>query len=152
MLRAILSVIAGYAAMFLTVFLTFSAAYLAMGTERAFQPGTYEVSALWIIISFVFGLVAAVWGGWLCAGISRGDKAVLALAGVVLILGLLMVFPVMQANRETSPPRTADVSNLEAMSKARQPTWIAVANPLLGCAGVLLGARMRKGQSPKPVA
>ena len=151
MMRAMLSVIAGYAAMFLTVFLTFSATYLAMGTERAFQPGTYEVSSLWIVISFVLGLVAAVLGGWLCALISRGGKAFVALAGIVLILGLLMVFPVMQANQEASPPRTAEVGNLEAMGKARQPTWIAIANPLLGCAGVLLGGRLQRGQSPPAV-
>lgn len=152
MLRAILSVIAGYVAMFLTVFLTFSAAYLVMGTERAFHPGTYEVSALWIIVSFVLGLVAAVLGGWVCALISHSRKAVLALAVVVLLLGLFMLFPVMQANQQASPPRTADVGNLEAMSKARQPTWIALVNPLLGCVGVLVGGRVRQGQSLQPVA
>lgn len=144
MLRAILSVVAGYTAMFLTLFLSFSAAYLAMGTESAFQPGSYEVSFVWIIISFVLGLAAAVIGGWLCAVVSRGSKAPSVLAGIVLVLGALMVFPVLRANREASPPRTADVPNLEAMSKARQPTWIAIANPLLGCVGVLLGARLRR--------
>ena len=152
MLRAILSVIAGYVAMFLTMFLTFSAAYLAMGTERAFQTGTYEVGALWIVVSFVLGLVAAVLGGWLCAFISRSRKAVLALAGAVLLLGLLMLFPVMQANQQASPPRTAGVGNFEAMRKVRQPTWIALVSPILGCMGVLVGGRLRRGQSPKPVA
>lgn len=152
MLRAILSVIAGYAAMFLTVFLSFSAAYLAMGTERAFQAESYEVSGLWIVISFGLGLVAAGLGGWLRARTSRGGKAPLVLAGVVLGLGLLMVFPALKANQEPSPPRTADVGNLEAMSKARQPTWIVITNPLLGCAGVLVGARLRRDKSAQPVA
>ena len=63
MWRAILSVIAGYLAMFLFVFVSFSAAYLTMGTEGAFQPGSYEVSGLWLAVSFVLSLGAAVGGG-----------------------------------------------------------------------------------------
>lgn len=61
--------------MFVAIFVTFSAAYLAMGADRAFQPGNYEVSALWLVVSFGFGLLAATLGGWLCAKISRGGKA-----------------------------------------------------------------------------
>jgi hypothetical protein len=30
------------------------------------------------------------------------------------------------------------------MMKAKQPTWVAVANPFVGLAGVLLGARLRR--------
>lgn len=34
------------------------------------------------------------------------------------------------------------MSNLEAMTNARQPVFVAVANPVIGAAGVLLGARL----------
>ena len=74
MLRAILSVIAGYFAMFMIVFLSFSAAYLALGVDGTFQPGTYEVRAVWLVISFVLGLLAAMAGGWLCAAINLGPS------------------------------------------------------------------------------
>lgn len=71
------------------------------------------------------------------------------LAGFALVLGLFMAGPVMVANREPSPPRSAEVGNLEAMGQARQPTWVAALNPLLGCAGVLIGASLRRPQPSK---
>jgi len=144
MLRAALSVIAGYAAMFVCVFVSFSVAYLAMGTDRAFRPGSYEVSGLWLAVSFVLSVPAALVGGWLCARLNRGGKAPWVLAGLVLVLGLLMAVPVLQASGQTPEPRSAEVGNLEAMSRARQPAWVALLNPLIGCAGVVLGARLRK--------
>ena len=57
MLRTILGVILGYVAMAVLIFLTFTLAYLTMGSEGAFQPGTYEVTALWLVVSFVLSLV-----------------------------------------------------------------------------------------------
>jgi len=67
MLRAILSVIAGYVTMFMVVMATFSVAFLALGTERAFAPGSWDPSVLWLVVSFALGLLAAVVGGWVCA-------------------------------------------------------------------------------------
>ncbi|MDQ3667052.1 MAG: hypothetical protein M3410_10870 [Acidobacteriota bacterium] len=42
MLRAVLAVIVGYVVMVLLVFATFSLAYLLMGADGAFRPGTYK--------------------------------------------------------------------------------------------------------------
>jgi hypothetical protein len=144
MLRAILSVIVGYIVMALVVFVTFTAAYLAMGTENAFAPGSYQVSALWVVVSIVFGWIAAMIGGLVCAAISKGSGAPMALAVIVLVLGLAMAVPVMMASDEGAPAvRSENVAAMEAMQNARQPGWLAVANPIIGAVGVLLGARLR---------
>lgn len=145
MVRAILGVILGYVVMFTAVFATFSGAYLAMGADAAFKPESYDVTPLWIAVSLVLGLGAALVGGWICAMVSRGGRAPLVLAGVVLVLGLAMAIPVLTGSAPEGPKvRTSDVGNMEAMQQAKQPDWITIVNPLIGAAGVLLGARRRK--------
>jgi hypothetical protein len=145
MLRSILGAVAGYAAMFLVVFLTFSGAYLAMGANRAFQPGSYEVSALWIGVSFVLSLIAALVGGVVAVSIGRGMRAASILVGVALILGLLLAGAQLTAT-PVPTVRAGDVANLDAMNQARQPHWVALVNPLVGASGALLGARWARRQ------
>jgi predicted membrane protein len=145
MLRIIGGVIAGYLTMFIVVFATFSGAYLAMGTNGAFQPGSYEVTPLWLGVSFVLSLIAAIAGGFVCAAIAKDPRAAMALAGLVLALGLLLAIPVLTASDTGRPQvREASVGNLEAMQNARQPGWVAVLNPIVGAIGAMLGARLKK--------
>lgn len=144
--RSILAVILGYVVMFLVVFLTFSGAYLAMGTDRAFQPGSYEPSTMWLVASFVLGFIAAVAGGCTCVWIAKKMTPAYALAALVIVLGLAMAGSMMMGPPDTRPTvRSGDVPNLEAMQNARQPLWVALVNPFLGAVGVLFGARL-KGQ------
>jgi hypothetical protein len=142
--RAILSVVVGYVAMFAAIFLTFSGLYLALGQELSFRPGTYEPSVLWTAVSFGLGVLSAVLGGYISARIARTATPPKVLAGVVLVIGLLSAIPVLTASTD-SEARTGEVSNLDAMMKAKQPAWVALANPLVGAAGVLIGARLRRG-------
>jgi len=148
MLRAILSVIAGYVTMFMVVMATFSVAFVALGTERAFAQGSWDPSVTWLVISFALGLLAAVVGGWVCATIARAPKPPMALAVLVVVLGLMGAVSVLMSPDEGGPlVREGDVSNLEAMNNARQPAWVAVLNPFVGVAGVLLGAGLA-GREP----
>lgn len=144
MVRAIVSVVVGYVTMFAAIFLAFSGLYLLMGQELSFRPGSYEPSVLWTVVSFALGAGAAVLGGFVCASIARKATPPKVLAGVVLVIGLLSALPVLLAS--TTPPeaRTGEVGNLDAMMKAKQPAWVAVANPFVGLAGVLLGGRLRR--------
>jgi len=145
MLKTIGGVIVGYLVMFIVVFATFSGAYLAMGTDGAFKAGSYEVTPLWLGVSFVLSLIAAIAGGFVCAAIAKNPKATMALAGLVLILGILFAIPVLTASNEGRPQvREASVGNMEAMTNARQPGWVAVLNPIIGAIGVMLGARLKK--------
>ena len=66
MVRNILGVILGYMAMFAFVFITFRGSYFLLGAEGSFQDDTYEVSVVWIVISFILSLAAAVLGGYTC--------------------------------------------------------------------------------------
>ena len=145
MLRAILSVIAGYVTLFVVVVATFSVAFLALGTERAFAPGSWDPSVPWLVVSFALGLLAAVVGGWVCATIARAPKPPMALAVLVVVLGLMGAVSVLMSPDEGGPAvREGDVSNLESMKNARQPAWVAFLNPFVGVAGVLLGARLAR--------
>lgn len=144
MARAILSVVVGYVAMFATIFLSFSGLYLLMGQDLSFQSGSYEPSLLWTLVSFALGMGAAVFGGWLCAWIAQTTTPPKVLAGVVLVIGLLSAVPVLMAAATPAETRTGEIGNLDAMLKAKQPAWVAVANPFVGLVGVLLGARLRR--------
>ena len=143
--RAIGGVIVGYLVMFVIVFSTFSVAFLAMGTDGAFQPGSYEVSMLWIVISIILGIAAAVAGGYVCALIARGAAPVKWLAGLVVILGILSAIPALMPPDPSLPTaRDAALGNMEAMMNARTPAWIALLNPVIGAIGVMMGGRLRQ--------
>lgn len=142
--RSISSVVIGYAVMFAAIFLTFSGLYFLLGQELSFQPGTYDPSMLWTVVSFVLGMGAAILGGYVCARIARTATAPKVLAGVVLVIGLLSAVPVLMAAATPAEARTGKVGNLDAMMKAKQPAWVAVANPFVGLVGVLLGGRLRR--------
>jgi len=146
--RAILSVVVGYVAMFAAIFLTFSGLYLLLGQDLSFRPGSYEPSVLWTVVSFALGLGAAVLGGYVCARIARTATPPGVLAGLVLVIGLLSAIPVLMAAATPAETRTGEVGNLDAMMKAKQPAWVAVANPFVGLVGVLLGARLRRPTAP----
>jgi hypothetical protein len=144
MVRTILGVIVGYVVMALLVFLTFSVAYLAIGADVAFKSGSFEPSLFWIVTSFVLGLIAAVVGGYTCAVIAKGRRAPQILAGIVLLLGILVAIPALRADDTRATTRSGNVSNMEAMQKARTPGWVALINPFIGAVGVLIGARLTR--------
>lgn len=145
--RIVLGVIVGYLAMAVLVFATFSLAYLLMGADGAFRPGTYEVSPLWLAVSIGLGLAAAIVGGWVCVYVARSHKAAIVLAALVLVLGLAMAIPVLtQSGHIQLPPRSGPVSNMDAMERAQQPAWIALLNPLLGAFGVMTGSKRQQSR------
>lgn len=152
MFRAIAAVIAGYLVMFIVVFVGLTAAYLGMGAERAFQPGSYEVTGLWLVVWFIVSLGAALAGGKICLLIGRSAKAVFGLVGLVFVLGLLSALPALKRVEGDLKPRAAGTSNLEAMMHAKQPTWVLVLTPVIGVVGVLAGGRQRKPGEPPTVS
>ena len=146
MIRNIGGVVLGYITFALALFLAFSAAYLLMGANLAFRPHTYEPSNLWLVTSVILGTASSVVGGYVCALLARGSKAPIALAILVIVIGLLSAIPVLRAANTSKEqvPRPAEVSNLQAMQNAVQPGWMALLNPFVGAAGVLVGARLRR--------
>jgi hypothetical protein len=142
--KTIGSVILGYLVMVVVVFGTFSLAFLALGTEGSFQPGSYDISSLWIVVSIVLGFIAAVLGGLVCLAVAREKRAAHILALVVIVLGIVFALPQLTGGIEDPGPRAADVAMFEAMQSAQQPTWLALLNPLIGAVGVLTAVRLKK--------
>lgn len=145
MLRTIGSVIAGYVVVFLLVFATFSAAFFALGTNATYQPGTYHVSMLWIVISSILGFAAAVGGGFVASQIDTSGRGVMGLAAFMFIAGILLaIAQLSMANPAANEPRPADVSNFDAMQKSQTPHWVDFLNPFIGAAGAIVGGKLRK--------
>lgn len=146
--RTIAGVVVGYIVMALVVFAVFSVAYMAMGADRAFQPGSYAPSGLWIVVSFIVSFAAAAAGGWTCSAIARNPRAVTALAVLVIVLGIVFAIPVM--TRKGDPvPRADTVGSMQAMQQAQTPLWVALLTTLVGAAGVMVGGRRRVAPPPQ---
>ena len=75
------------------------------------------------------------------------------LAGVVLVIGLLSAIPVLKAADTPAEMRTGEVGNLDAMMKARQPAWVALANPFLSLSvfAALAVYWLLPGTGPRPM-
>ena len=142
--RSIIGVVVGYVALFVVLFCVLTAAYLGMGADRAFSPGSFRPSTLWIVVEIVVGFVAAAIGGWLCVTIARKRGAVTALAIVILVLGALSAIPAVRAAGVPEAVREGGLSNMQAMMKARPPVWMAFFNPVLGAVGALVGSHLKR--------
>jgi FtsH-binding integral membrane protein len=147
MVKSIVGVIVGYIAVTLFAFAVCTCAYLGLGVERVFEPDSYDVSTIWIVIMIGVALVGGILGGLICAAISKSKGACMAFAIVILVVGIIAAVVTGMKERPTTP-RSGDVSNLEAMTKAQTPAWLCYVNPVLGAVGVMLGARMKKLPTP----
>lgn len=154
MIRSIAAVVAGYAVMALWVMLALSLSWMALGPGFAFREGTVDVSFGWMAVALVTGFLGAMLGGFVAARISLapGGRAVRALAGIVLVLGILSAF--FQVPPEERPVFEGDVGGIgptEAAEVARQPRWYPYVIALIGCAGVVTGGSPRfHGRREKP--
>jgi len=145
--RSIVGVIVGYLTMFVIVFASFACAFVAMGVDQLFKPGTFDPSTFMLVFSCAVSLIAAVVGGLVCGLISRKRSAGLSLAVVVLVLGGLMY--VFESGKSAAPsePRPADMSKMDALQRTRKPIWLTVANPVIGACGALLGSSLGRPRS-----
>jgi hypothetical protein len=117
-------------------------AYLVIGVERTFAPGTFDATPLWMGTMIVVGIIAALTGGLVCRLIAKRTKPVHILAIVFFALGILSA--VMSMNRPEPGPRAGNVSSMDAAQKAKEPTWFLFVNPVLGYVGVLIGGGVKK--------
>jgi hypothetical protein len=148
MIRSILAAIAGYAAMVVGVIAGITISWAILGGEGAFRGEGPEPSTAWMILSVVFGLLAAVAGGWVALRIGRSTRAVKILVGLVIVLGLYSALTGESeyAGRKKIDKPVARMDFVEAGAHAKQPTWYLWTIPIVGVAGVLLGGRSRTEQ------
>ena len=145
MARTVIAVIAGYITMFILMFVTFTCAFLLMGTEWSFKPASCEASNAWVAMSLVSGLIISIVAGFICALIARGGKAPVILAVVVFVLGLVLAIPSVIAHQQNAGKvRAGNVTQAEAMQNAVEPIWVPFTFPIIGAVGVLIGGKLRK--------
>jgi hypothetical protein len=145
MARSVIAVIVSYIIMFALNFLGFVTLYAIVGPNNAFKHASYLASNRWIAMSFVMIFVTGIIGGLICALIARGGKAPLALAIVVIVLGLLLAVPeLMKARAKATLVRAGGVSQMEAAQNAYWPDWAPFTFPIIGAIGVFIGGRLKK--------
>jgi hypothetical protein len=145
MARTIIGVIVGYVLMFLLNFAGFVTMYAVMGPEQAFAPGLYLASTKWIAVAFVMILISGLIAGLVCAVIAKGGRAPLALAIVVVVLGLLLAIPgMMKAQINSKLVRTGDVPSMQAAQLAYWPVWCPFTFPFISAIGVMVGSKLKR--------
>jgi hypothetical protein len=142
MVRSVLAVIGSYVLMFILLFACFTGVYLVWGVNNAFRPGVYDVSRRWLVAAAAINFIIPVIAGLVCAAIAKGGKAPIALAILVLAVGLLL--GAIKPQPQGPNVRAGDVPNIEAMQHARNPSWAVFGMPFIAALGVLVGSRLRR--------
>ena len=142
--RSILAVIVSYIAMFVIFMGIFVGLYFVLGIARVFQPDSYEVSMLWIIITLGVAFLVTMFAGFLCAAISKSWRTCQVFALIVFLLALWQCFSAVRRDSEGPNVRAGDVTYLEAIGHAVTPMWLHFVNPVVNGLGILIGARMKR--------
>lgn len=138
--RLVVAVILGYIAAAVCIMLLFFVGTIALGLERVMKPSSYDATTLWIVVTAFFSLAAGIVGGFVAMKIGRRSVAPLALAGVMLVFGIVgsLTAPTPPGNGV----RPATESLWQAAQKGREPVVTQILNPVLGVAGVFVGMRL----------
>ena len=142
--RSILAVIVSYIAMFVIFMGIFVGLYFVLGIARVFQPDSYEVSMLWIIITLGVAFLVTMFAGFLCAAISKSWRTCQVFALIVFLLALWQCFSAVRRDSEGPNVRAGDVTYLEAIGHAVTPMWLHFVNPVVNGLGILIGGRMKR--------
>ena len=145
MVRSIVAVIVSYITMFVLNFLAFVGLYALVGPGQAFRPRLYLASNRWIAMGVAVMLVSGIIAGLICAAIARGRKATLALAVLILAVGLVLAIPeIMKGRANAEMVRVGDVPEMEAAEKAYWPVWVPFAFPFISAVGAFVGGKLKK--------
>lgn len=147
MLRATVAVIVGYLVSAILVSIGLSVVWLALGPSFAYEPGTLKVTAGWCGIALALGFVGSLAAGWVTALIAPSPRRtpVKVLAGIILVAGLALAalhVAVDEPAKEPAKP-VAEMTMFEAASESVAPPWYNFSIAVVGCAGVLVGGRLR---------
>ena len=145
MLRSVLGVIIGYLVMFILQFAVFMTVYTVLGPNWSFKPSSYHASNRWTVMQFAVIFITALIAGLICALIARGGRAPLVLAVVALAIGFALgALHIASQPPDTGELRTANVPNMEAMTKARHPSWVIFLGPVLAAVGIVIGGKLKR--------
>lgn len=132
--------IAGYVAMFAAAFVLFAGAWFVLGADRAFEPGQWDVSTLWIVVTTILGFGVAILGGHTASALSVNRLGPILLALLIVLVAVGQAIP----DDAVMVGRQVNATMFEAMANARMPAWLMVLNPILGVLGVAIGAHLEE--------
>jgi hypothetical protein len=138
MLRSIIAVIVTYIAMMVFVMGVFAGLWFGMGPDRLLEPGTWKGNMILCIAAPAITVIGGLLGGVMCARIGRARKPVIALAAVTFVVGMVCCYFTLQKPEPTGP-RDPELTMEQIMEQGREPTWIAILNPIIGAGAVLIG-------------
>ncbi|HMN41430.1 MAG TPA: hypothetical protein PKE29_11340 [Phycisphaerales bacterium] len=141
MLRSIIAVVVTYIVMSVLIVAAFMGMWFGLGPDRLLQPGSFQGSMLMNFLAPAVSVLAGIFGGWMCAKVGRSTKPVVVLASLVLVLGLAMAYFTLQ-KPFPADPRAPGMTVQQIFEVGREPTWFAIANPIIGAAAVLLGGML----------
>ncbi|MCI0364475.1 MAG: hypothetical protein L0Y44_13610 [Phycisphaerales bacterium] len=148
MWRAILGVVVGWLSMTFVVGAVFAVTMRAIGAEGVYRPGTYWTTSTFNAVVMVGSFFGALVGGWVCALVAESRKPVQVLAVIVLALGL--VGGLWNMSKPDPAPPAGEPTFEEGRLRGKEPNWFAFTAPLVGAAGVLVGAGLVKRKSAGP--
>lgn len=123
-LRSIGAVLGGYAAMIILVGATLAFLQFAFADAFPKEPGPYTGPTFVLVLELLFGLLAAIGGGYVCAWLapSAEHKHVYALMGLLAVMGIA-----------------------SAVGEAGlKPAWSSYAMPVVGVLGLYGGLLLRR--------
>jgi hypothetical protein len=142
MLRIIAGIVVGFIVMSIIVMAVFGIAWLALGNDGTFQPGSYWTTNTFNIIVLAGGTVAAIVGGLVCVLIARKTRAGFALAAIVMTIGI--VSGITQMNRPDPPARTGEITMKDLQTHGKEPTWFAFSKAILAGLGIVIGSGLAR--------
>ena len=126
--------------MVVVLFATPTAAYLGLGTERTFLPGSFAVTPLQMVMFCFFQCDAGLVTGPVTSKQS-GDRRVPRIVAVMTsTFGMLMALPAIRGTVRDAVPRDGSLAAMQAMLQAQTPVRIQSIAPALAALGVSAGA------------
>ena len=145
-MRIALAAIVGYVVYFVWIAVTYSLLWLTTGASFAYQPGTTNVTAGWLVAATPINLAGAALAGWMALWIAKGNRrGVVALAALSLVFGIACAIMSHTMDRSLPAGKTpATLTAQEAGEYSIQPAWYDFAMPLFVAGAVLFGGRRRE--------
>lgn len=145
MVRSIAAVVVSYIVMMLLIMGMFAGMVFGFGIEGLLKPNSFQGNMIITILAPAIALLAGLVGGLVCAKMGRSKKAVMVLAGLVLVLGLVQAVGTLQ-KPFPADPRDPNMTLEQFMEVGREPTWLAIFNPIGGALAILVGGLVLGGK------
>jgi hypothetical protein len=117
----------------------FMGLWMGMGVDRLLKPGSWQGNTFLCIAAPAITVIGGLFGGWMCGKIGRGRGPVMALAADTLVVGLASTIFITLKKPFPADPREPGLTMEQIMEKGREPTWLAIFNPIAGAVMVVIG-------------